>query len=98
MRRIVCLAAALALVGVARADGQADLQKVIDKAIKATGAAAAAGPATSPNARATSPKPGEDRCAIGGLTAKRARAARRAGGTVSIRHAGGGGQQRPAIS
>jgi hypothetical protein len=38
MRRIVCLAAALALVGVARADDQADLQKVIDKAIKATGA------------------------------------------------------------
>jgi outer membrane lipoprotein-sorting protein len=37
MRRIVCLAVALALTGVVRADDQADLQKVIDKAIKATG-------------------------------------------------------------
>lgn len=39
MRRIVCVAAALALAatGAARADDQADLKKVIDKAIKATG-------------------------------------------------------------
>ncbi len=39
MRRLVCLAAAvaLALAGAARADEQADLKKVIDKAIKAAG-------------------------------------------------------------
>jgi outer membrane lipoprotein-sorting protein len=39
MRRIVCLAAALVLAagGAARADEKADLQKVIDKAIKAMG-------------------------------------------------------------
>src|SRR5437763_454627 len=39
MRRFVCLAAAvvLAAAGAARADDQADLQKVIDKAIKAAG-------------------------------------------------------------
>jgi outer membrane lipoprotein-sorting protein len=39
MRRLVCLAAVLAVAacGTARADDQADLRKVIDKAIKATG-------------------------------------------------------------
>ena len=39
MRRLVCLAAVLAVAacGAARADDQADLRKVIDKAIKATG-------------------------------------------------------------